>query len=157
MGQVNAGNAVSAGNANNGMNTITTKMVGRGSRMTERVSRVCGVSGLRMYWAEERAEPWIAACYKNYRRNTQTALATRWDRLRLRSLGCRGLKKAKNFGGQVGELKGVAKAIGMKSESASRTPAVVREPRPTSILLRITFMSFSAMPAFHSGASPYQL
>lgn len=151
MGQVNAGNAV---NAENGMNAITTNMVGRGSRMNERVSRVCGVSGPRMYWAKERAEPWIAACYKNYRRDSRIGLATRWVRLRLRSLGYEGLKKAKSFVGQVGERKGVAKAIGMKSESASRTPAVVREPRPTTILLRVTFMSF---PAFHSGASPYQL
>jgi hypothetical protein len=125
------------------MNAKTTNMVGRGSRITERVSRVYGVSGPGMYWAEKRAEPWIAVCYKNHRRNTQTALATRWARL--------------------GEHKGVAIVIGIKSESASPTPTVIREPRPTSILPRITFMSIPAIPAFTAftaflpGASPHQL
>ena len=116
------------------MIAITTQMVGRGSRIPERVSRVNGVSGPRMYRAEKRAEPWIAAGYKHRRCKAQRALATRWVRL--------------------GERKGVAKALGMISESAPRSPAVIREPRPTSILLRIMFLSF---PAFHSGASPYQL
>ena len=116
MGQVNADNAdnaASAGNAENGMIAITTQMVGRGSQIPERVSRVNGVSGPRMYWAEKRAEPWIAACYKHRRCNTQRALARRWVRLRLRRRGDQGLKKAKSFVGQVGERKGVVKAIGM--------------------------------------------
>ena len=38
-----------------------------------------------------------------------------------------------------------------------RTSAVIREPRPTSILLRTRFISFPAFAAFHSGASPYHL
>jgi hypothetical protein len=104
---------VGQANAVNSMNAIRiANLVGRGSRTTERVSRVYGLSGRQMFWAEKRAEPWVTVCYENYRRDSRIGLATRWARL--------------------GERKGVAKVIGMKSESASRTPAVIREPRPTN-------------------------
>jgi hypothetical protein len=124
---------VGQANGVNSMNAIRiANLVGRGSRATERVSRVYGLSGRQMFWAEKRAEPWVMVRCENYRRDSRIGLATRWARLRLRRLGHQGLKKAKSFVGQVGERKGVAKVIGMKSESASRTPAVIREPRPTN-------------------------
>jgi hypothetical protein len=120
-------NAVIADIAGNSMNATTTDMVGRSSRITQSVRRGCDVLRPEIFWAKKRAEPWVTVRHENYRRGRRTGLATPWARL--------------------GERKGVAKVIGMKSESASRTPAVVREPRPTTMSLRITFISFPAIAA----------
>jgi len=87
----------------NNMNAIRiANLVGRGSRTTERVSRVYGLSGRQMFWAEKRAEPWVTVCYENYRRDSRIGLATRWARL--------------------GERKGVAKVIGMKKRIGFANP-----------------------------------
>ena len=47
----------------NEMKAITT-LVGRGSRITERVRRGYGAPGPWMFWNERRAEPRSAACHQ---------------------------------------------------------------------------------------------
>lgn len=64
----------------NEMKAMTT-LVGRGSRITERVRRVNRVLRPRMFWAGRRAEPRSVARHSNSRCRCRIELAPRWARL----------------------------------------------------------------------------
>ena len=83
----------------NEMKAMTT-LVGRGSRITERVRRVNRVLHPRMFWAGRRAEPRSVARHSNSRCRCRIELAPRWARL--------------------GNRKGLTNSLPMRCESPSR-------------------------------------
>jgi hypothetical protein len=120
-------------NAGSGMNAMgTANLVGRGSRITERVRRARDISRLPVFCADRCAEPWSATGQGKARFGARIVVALRWARLRLRELDSDQPRKFQSYVGQVGERKGLIAPVHIKRGSTSRNPVVIREPRPTN-------------------------
>ena len=120
----------------------TADLVGRGSRITERVRRACDIARLPVFCADSRAEPRSATGQGKARFGARIVVELRWARLRLRELESDQPRKFQGYVGQVGERKSLIAPVHIKRGSTSRNPVVIREPRPTTYgLSRSNFQS----------------
>ena len=122
-------------NATNDMNATAIKLVGRGSRIIYRDDE-----GVSLSTRDGSVRPLVSPSRSQRVASIKTSLC-----------------HTANHGSARFPAQN---SPGFHTRQTLRTSAVIREPRPTSISLRITFISFpafTAFTAFHSGASPHQL
>ena len=146
MGQVNAVDS---------MNAIRTNVVGRGSRMAHGDNEEIAPSTTARF-VRPLSLPTCPTKLAGLPRKSLLTLRSRSRSQRFASVETFA-QHTLNDGSARFPGQNIPRSLTVQT---LRTSAVIREPRPTSILLCVAFISFPAIPAFtafHSGASPHQL